>query len=98
PIGLTGAAGQAGPTGAAGVQGAPGTPGATGATGASGTNGTGFNFTGPFNSATNYNPYDAVTYNGSTYDATTTIPAGGTTPDQNPAWTVMALAGAPGTN
>jgi hypothetical protein len=27
-----------------------------------GTNGIGFNFTGPYNPATNYNPYDVATY------------------------------------
>ena len=37
-----------------------------------------------------------MTYNGSTYDATTTIPSGGQTPDQNSAWSVMAQEGAVG--
>ena len=97
-IGLTGANGAAGAIGPQGPIGLTGAPGTNGANGANGTNGTGFNFTGAFNSATNYNPYDVVTYGGSTYEATVAIAAGGTTPDQNPAWTLMAQAGTPGTN
>ena len=37
-----------------------------------------------------------VIYNGSTYDATTTILAGGGTPDTNSAWVLMAKEGAQG--
>jgi hypothetical protein len=99
PQGQTGAPGQIGPQGPIGLtgaQGPAGTNGANGANGTNGTNGTGFNFTGPFNLSTNYNPYDVVTYNGSTYDATTAIPSGGPTPDQNSAWSVMAQVGAAG--
>jgi hypothetical protein len=99
PQGQTGAPGQIGPQGPIGLtgaQGPAGTNGANGANGTNGTNGTGFNFTGPFNLSTNYNPYDVVTYNGSTYDATTAIPPGGQTPDQNSAWSVMAQVGAAG--
>lgn len=93
PQGQTGATGQIGPQGPIGLMGAQGPAGTNGT---NGTNGTGFNFTGPFNSSTNYNPYDVVTYNGATYDATTAIPSGGQTPDQNSAWSLMAQVGAAG--
>jgi hypothetical protein len=93
PQGQIGATGQIGPQGPIGLTGAQGQAGTNGT---NGTNGTGFNFTGPFNSSTNYNPYDVVTYNGSTYDATTAIPSGGQTPDQNSAWSLMAQVGAAG--
>jgi hypothetical protein len=62
-----------------------------------GTNGAGFNFTGTFSAATDYNAFDVVTYNGSTYDATVAIPQGGNTPDQNPSWALMAQKGDAGT-
>jgi hypothetical protein len=105
PTGSTGAIGVAGPTGpigaigpagAVGATGAIGTQGATGPAGANGTNGTGFNFTGPFNSATIYNQFDVATFNGSSYDATVGVPAGGFNPDINPSWALMAQAGAVG--
>ncbi len=99
PTGNTGATGPAGPAGSTGPQGPIGLTGAQGPAGSSGTNGTngaGFNFTQVWSSATNYNPYDVVTYNGSTYDATVTIPAGGNPPGSNPSWVLMAQAGAAG--
>jgi len=106
PIGVTGATGATGPTGstgltgptgATGLAGANGAPGIQGPAGTNGTNGTGFNFTGPFVEANTYQPYDVVTYNGSTYEATLAIAANGATPDLgSPAWTLMAAAGAPG--
>ena len=89
-LGATGAQGPAGPIGPQGLQGPAGT------NGTNGTNGQGFAFRNAFNQGTNYNPYDVVTYNGSSYDATTTIPAGGGTPDQNPNWSLMAQEGAQG--
>ena len=65
--------------------------------GPAGTNGTGFNFTGPFSSATSYNVDDVATYNGSTYVAIAANGPGGQTPDQNPsAWSMMAQQGATG--
>ncbi len=52
--------------------------------------------TGLFSTATAYSPYDVVTYNGSTYEAPTVIAPSPTTPNLNPAWVLMAQAGAPG--
>jgi hypothetical protein len=111
PIGATGAQGQTGPQGATGTQGLQGPIGQTGATGpqgpigpfgpagpagTNGTNGTGFNFRGAFDSGATYAAYDVVTYNGSTFNATTAIASGATTPDTNPQWQLMAQAGAAG--
>ena len=90
--GATGAQGPFGPIGPQGIPGAPGT------NGTNGTNGTGFNFREAFSEGNAYQPYDVVTYGGSTYEATVAIAANGATPDLNPAWTVMALAGSPGAN
>ena len=93
PQGQTGATGPQGPQGATGPQGPQGDQGPAGS---NGTNGQGFDFRNSFDEGTNYNAYDVVTYNGSTYDATAAIPAGGGTPDQNPKWAVMAQVGAQG--
>lgn len=94
PQGVAGPAGPPGPTGPTGPQGIQGPQGPAGT---NGTNGQGFNVTGPFNPATAYNAFDLATYNGSSYVATVAVPAGGTTPDQNPSWLLLAQAGAPGT-
>jgi collagen triple helix repeat protein/carbohydrate binding protein with CBM5/12 domain len=105
PVGATGPQGQAGaigaigatgPQGPIGLTGAQGPQGNQGAAGTNGTNGQGFNFLNVFSSGTNYNAYDVVTYNGSTYEATVAIPAGGSTPDTNPNWSLMAQAGTQG--
>ena len=99
PQGETGATGPQGPqglTGATGLQGAQGIQGPQGPQGPGGNNGQGFNFRGAFSNGTNYSAYDVVTYGGSTYDATVSIPAGGGTPDQNPNWALMAEVGAQG--
>ncbi len=93
PQGQTGATGPQGPIGPIGPQGPQGDQGQAGS---NGTNGQGFTFRAAFDSGTNYNPYDVVTYNGSTYDASVAIPPGGGTPDQNPNWTLMAQEGAKG--
>jgi Protein of unknown function (DUF1566)/Collagen triple helix repeat (20 copies) len=96
PIGLTGATGA---TGAAGTTGPAGTQGVTGPAGNNGTNGTngaGFNFTGPFDTTKSYNPYDVVTFSGSSFDATVAIAASAAMPDTNSQWQLMAQAGAPG--
>ena len=69
--GAVGPIGPIGPTGADGMDGAPGATGAAGATGATGPTGQGFNFAGPFNPSSSYNPYDVVTEGGTTYEATT---------------------------
>ena len=105
PIGLTGATGAPGPQGPIGLTGATGAPGpqgpigltgAQGLTGPQGLVGLGFNFRNAFNPTATYAPYDVVTYNGSTYDATVAIAAGGATPDMNTSWALMAQQGAPG--
>jgi hypothetical protein len=93
PQGSTGAQGPQGPTGQTGPQGPQGLQGEQGP---GGNNGQGFNFRGAFDNGTNYNSYDVVTYGGSTYDATVSVPAGGGTPDQNPSWALMAELGAQG--
>jgi len=95
PMGLPGATGPQGPFGPIGPQGIQGAPGTNGT---NGTNGTGFNFKGAFGEGNAYQPYDVVTFGGSTYEATVAIGINGATPDQNAAWKVMALAGAPGAN
>jgi hypothetical protein len=94
--GMPGATGPQGPIGLTGAQGAAGANGTNGADGTNGANGTGFNFTQAWSAATNYNPYDVVTYNNSTYDATVAIAAGGNPPGTNSSWTPMAQAGAAG--
>ena len=79
--------------------GPPGPAGPSGPQGDPGSNGQGFNFTGPFDSDSEYNPYDIVTYNGSSYvciPESDGPPVSGTTPDVNPNWTLFA-AGATGT-
>jgi hypothetical protein len=73
-----------------------GAQGPQGSAGNNGTNGQGFNFTGPFSIYTNYNAYDVATYNGSTYMATTTIPAGSGYPNQLSVWKMLAQEGAAG--
>ncbi|MGA9567428.1 MAG: DNRLRE domain-containing protein, partial [Candidatus Korobacteraceae bacterium] len=78
------------------IPGAQGAQGPQGATGAAGTNGQGFNFRSAFSNSTNYNAYDVVTYNGSTYEATVAIAAGGGTPVQNSHWALMAQQGSQG--
>ena len=78
------------------IPGAQGAQGPQGATGAAGTNGQGFNFRNAFSNSANYNAYDVVTYNGSTYEATVAIAAGQGTPVQNPNWALMAQQGAQG--
>ena len=59
--GTNGSNGANGATGATGPQGIGGANGTNGANGATGATGQGFNFTGPYNAATSYNPYDVVT-------------------------------------
>jgi Collagen triple helix repeat (20 copies)/IPT/TIG domain len=98
PTGATGPAGATGPRGIAGAAGAPGAPGASGAQGPAGTNGTGFTFLNAFDAYATYAANNVVTYNGSSYIAV--VPNGpnpmGPTPDNNPSWSPMAMAGATG--
>jgi len=96
--GATGAPGAVGPGGAhgsVGPQGATGPTGATGPmgpTGPQGIAGTGANWRGNWSPGATYNPYDAVTYNGSSWVAlanNTNAP-----PDVNPSlWQMIAQAG-----
>ena len=95
-IALNGAQGPPGPQGPQGPAGAAGPEGPAGPQGVAGANGQGFTFRNAFNNGTNYNAYDVVTYNGSTYNAKVTIPAGGGIPDQNPNWALWAQVGAQG--
>ena len=74
----------------------PGAQGAQGPQGNPGANGQGFNFRNAFSNSTNYNAYDVVTYNGSTYEAKVAIASGGNTPDLNPNWALMAQQGVQG--
>lgn len=95
--GPMGAQGNQGPQGAPGLNGTNGTNGVDGTNGKDGTNGTGFNFRGAFDSSATYTPYDVVTFNGSTYNATTPIASDGSNPTTNMGWVLVASAGAPGT-
>jgi hypothetical protein len=79
-----------------GLPGAAGAPGLQGLTGPQGAVGAGFNFRSAFNATATYAPYDVVTYNGSTYDATVALAPGGATPDVNPGWVLMAQQGGKG--
>jgi hypothetical protein len=101
PAGAPGPAGPAGATGATGPRGsagAPGAPGASGAQGPAGTNGVSFTFLNGFDPYATYAADSVVTYNGSSYIAI--VPNGpnptGPTPDQNPSWSPMAMAGSAG--
>jgi hypothetical protein len=101
PVGSPGPAGAMGPAGATGprgIAGAPGAPGASGAQGPAGTNGTSFTFLNAFDAYATYAADSVVTYNGSSYIAI--VPNGpnptGPTPDQNPSWSPMAMAGSVG--
>jgi hypothetical protein len=109
PQGPEGADGATGPAGAAGPQGAQGNPGATGPQGAPGSTGPAgaqgpqgvpgpagqaVNWRGAWSSASTYNPYDGVSYNGSSYVAiasSTNIP-----PPDVSHWELIAQAGATG--
>ena len=75
--GMTGMQGPQGPTGATGPQGPIGMTGAQGPAGTNGADGQGFQFRGVWSFQTNYNAYDVVDYNGSTYFAPVLIPARG---------------------
>ena len=94
-VGIQGPQGPPGAQGSVGPQGATGPTGATGPmgpTGPQGLPGTGANWRGNWSPGATYNPYDAVTYNGSSWVAlgnNTNAP-----PDVNPAlWQMIAAAG-----
>lgn len=100
--GVTGATGPEGPTGpqgatgpmGAGVTGATGPIGVTGATGPAGPTGAGITWLGPWDDATNYVAFDAVSYQGSSWVA---VQANVNTPPTEGAdWTILAEMGATG--
>ena len=109
-VGATGATGATGPQGAQGIQGIQGIAGAaglqgatgvtgpiglTGATGATGASGAGLNYKSTWSSSTTYAVNDAVSYNGSSYVATTSNQ--NVAPATDPTvWTVLAQAGPTG--
>jgi len=93
--GLTGPSGTPGPQGPQGPQGVPGETGATGATGPQGPPVA--NYTGAYQSATNYSLHDAVSWQGSTYISLIDSNHGNT-PDQSASqWAVLAAQGPTGT-
>lgn len=92
--GSQGPPGEIGPPGQPGVAGPPGQPGATGPAGPIGSTGQGYSWRGAWNSATTYNPYDNVSYNGSSY---TCIAANTNQVPTNTAyWNLIAQIGATG--
>jgi hypothetical protein len=100
--GASGSTGPAGATGPSGPQGLQGQPGPTGLTGPTGPQGPPVaNYTGAYQSTTNYVLHDAVSWQGSTYISLIDSNHGNT-PDQSPTqWVVLAAqgpAGTPGTN
>lgn len=95
-VAAQGAAGAQGPAGVAGAPGAQGVTGPQGPTGPAGPAGpVGMNFRGPWSSAANYQPSDAVTFGGSTYLAQAS--SFGLQPDLYPsAWAALAERGSAG--
>lgn len=85
PIGNTGATGATGPTGPTGATGAQGSPGPTGQ---------GYTWRGAWNSATAYNPYDTVSYQGSSYVCT--VANTNQLPTNTSYWNIIAQIGATG--
>ena len=108
---IKGAKGDVGNQGVAGVAGvagpastAPGPPGPAGAAstvpgpaGPQGNPGATMLYRGAWSSGSTYLPLDTVSYNGSSYVATATVPAGGANPSINASWAMMAQAGSTGT-
>jgi hypothetical protein len=68
-VGPQGLPGINGLNGTNGIQGIQGIPGINGTNGVNGTNGASFTWQGTWNSATNYNVNDTVSFNGSSYVA-----------------------------
>jgi hypothetical protein len=95
PRGAAGATGPAGPTGPTGATGPAGPQGATGATGAQGPIGpAGLFWEGAWVSNLAYRNNDAVYYNGSSYVAVQTIPAGQAPPSTG--WSLLSEEGSTG--
>ncbi len=95
PKGDIGPQGLQGVQGLPGSQGIPGIGGAPGPQGPAGANGTSFIFRGPFSGDAEYAANDVVTFNGSTYIASTAN-RGEDPPDINAIWVLMAQAGGQG--
>jgi len=100
PQGLAGAAGPQGPQGPAGPVGPlgpQGQAGPSGPAGPKGIDGVGFNFRNAFDSSASYAANDVVSYDGSTYVATTSNGSSLQTPDTNTStWNLMAQQGPAG--
>jgi hypothetical protein len=97
--GATGPAGAVGATGASGPAGPQGTAGPTGATGAIGPQGPPVaNYTGNYQSSSNYALNDAVSWQGSTYISLTANNQGNTPSLSTVQWAVLAAQGTPGVN
>lgn len=93
--GAAGAAGPQGATGAAGPAGPMGPAGPTGATGATGPQGSAVaNYTGSYDSSSNYAMHDAVSWQGSTWVSLQSSNRGNT-PDQSPSWWALLAAQGP---
>jgi hypothetical protein len=93
-IGATGATGPQGNVGATGSQGIQGNPGPTGSIGPTGPTGQGFTWRSGWDSATAYNPYDVVSYTGSSYVC---ISPNTNQPPTNPTyWSIIAQVGSTG--
>ena len=84
--------------GGSGSNGTSGINGSSGTSGTSGTSGSGFNWEGGWVNSITYFVKDTVIYNGSTWVALTTISPGGSAPDINPNWDLVAAAGTSGTS
>jgi hypothetical protein len=101
PRGATGATGPAGPKGAAGATGSTGPAGPTGPSGPTGATGpqgptgpAGLTWEGAWVSNLAYRGDDAVYYNGSSYVAVQTIPAGQAPPSAG--WSLLSQEGSTG--
>jgi hypothetical protein len=98
--GATGPQGLQGPAGLQGLQGVPGPQGATGNTGATGATGPQgpavANYTGNYDSSTNYGLHDAVSFGGSTYVSLTAGNVGNTPGLSAAYWAVLAAQGPQG--
>jgi hypothetical protein len=96
-MGATGSVGAPGATGATGPAGSQGLTGPAGGTGAIGTQGPPVaNYTGNYQSSSNYALNDAVSFQGSTYISLTASNQGNTPSLSTVQWAVLAAQGTPG--
>jgi hypothetical protein len=93
-VGATGATGATGPQGNTGATGPAGATGAASTVpGPAGPAGAPMLWRGAWSSGTTYLFMDAVSYNGSSYVATTTVASGGANPSINGSWQTVAVKG-----